>query len=171
MFDNPYRVAKINHSVKSVGEDKLIEYTYSFRGKSGKRYIVIVEQYSYYVFVVKFCLQDRKYHPDRFNQITKLNECGRILSTMGFLMKEMYNNNPYASFGFIGSNSKGESKENTKRFKIYSSVVQQLISPVIFYHRKSLKNSAYLLINKNNPEPELFLKVNEMFDRIYLLNA
>jgi len=77
---------------------------------------------------------------------------------------------PYASFGFLGSNLPGEEKANTKRFKLYSSVISQLISPIGFEHRISLKHSAYLLINRDNHEPELLNKINVMFDRIYLFN-
>ncbi|MGN6533914.1 MAG: hypothetical protein ACTHK0_19390 [Ginsengibacter sp.] len=170
MFISAYSYSKINHTLKQIGDDKLIEYVYSFRGKTKKRYIVIVEEYSHSVYIVKFCLQERKIYSDRFNHLTNLNECSRILTTIGFIMRDIHKNNPYASFGFIGSNLPGEDKENTKRFRLYSQVVSQLISPVGFEHRTSIKHSAYLLINRDNPEPELLDKINLMFDRIYLLD-
>lgn len=129
MFLSSFPYSKINHSTpKFIGEDKLIEHVYSFRGKTNKRYVVIIEEYPFFVFIVKFCLQERKYHNDRFNKLTNLNECSRVLTTIGLIMKEIYKQNPFASFGFIGTNLPSEDKENTKRFRLYSRVVSELIS-------------------------------------------
>ena len=91
------------------------------------------------------------------------------LKSIGYIMRDIYKKNPYASFGFIGSNLPNEEKENTKRFRLYSKVVSQVISPIAFEHRLSLKHSAYLLINRDNHEADLLNKINLMFDRIYLL--
>ena len=171
MFASAYPHSKLNHTSKQLGEDKLIEHIYAFRGKTNKRYIVLVEEYNYFVHIVKFCLQERKIYSDRFNQLTNLNECSRVLTTIGHIMRDIHKKNPYASFGFIGSNLPGEEKENTKRFKLYSNVVSQVISPVGFEHRVSLRHSAYLLVNRDNHEPALLNKIDAMFDRIYLLNT
>jgi hypothetical protein len=169
MFLSSYPFQKINHTPpKLIGQDKLIEHVYSFRGKTNKRYIAIVEEYDYYVFIVKFCLQERKYHPDRFNLLTNLNECSRVITTIVLIMKDVYTKNPYASFGFVGSNLPNEDKENTKRFRLYERVVRQIISPVAFEHRQSAKHSSYLLLNKDNPEHNLLSKIDKMFERIYL---
>jgi hypothetical protein len=171
MFASYYPFSKLNHTApKIIGEDRIVEHVYSFRGKTNKRYIVIVEEYNHFVYIIKFCLQERKIHPDRFNHLTNLNECSRVLTTIGQIMKEVYLKNPYASFGFIGSNLPNEKKENTKRFKLYSRVVNQVISPVAFEHRQSAKHSAYILINRDNHEKDLLGKIDAMFDRIYLLN-
>jgi hypothetical protein len=170
MFVTGYLFSKVNFTSKKIDDDILIEHVYAFRGKTSKRYVVIVEEYQYFVFIVKFCLQERKKYSDRFIQLTGLNECSRVLTTIGHIIKEIYNENHYASFGFIGSNLPDEEKENTKRFRLYSKVVSQLIAPVTFEHRLSLKNSAYLLINRDSNEPDLLNKINAMFDRIYLLS-
>lgn len=169
MFISSFDYTKLNHSKKHVDKDTYIEHVYSFRGKTNKRYLVFVEEYDYFVFIVKFCLQERKIYSDRFNHLTNLNEGSRVLTTIGKIMKEIYQRNPYSSFGFIGSNLPEEQKANTKRFKLYSKVVSQLISPIGFEHRKTEKHSAYLLINKDNHEENLLHKINSMFDRIYLL--
>lgn len=171
MFISAYPYSKLNHTTKKLEGDNLIEHIYAFRGKTNKRYIVIVEEYNYFIHIIKFCLQERKIYSDRFNQLTNLNECSRVLTTIGHIMRDIYKKNPYASFGFIGSNLPGEEKENTKRFRLYSNIVSQVISPVGFEHRLSLKHSAYLLINRDNQEPELLSKIDAMFDRIYLLNS
>lgn len=171
MFISSFPYSKINHSVKLIGSDKYVEHVYSFRGKSRKRYLVIVEEYDFHVFVVKFCLQERKIYSDRFTQLSNLNECSKVLTTVGYIMRDVQKKNPFASFGFLGSPLPEESKTNTKRFKLYSKVVSQLISPIIFEHHISLKHSGYLLINRDNEEPELLDKIIEMFDRLYLLTA
>lgn len=169
MFLSSYPFCKVNHSKpKQIGKDKLIEYVYSFRGKTNKRYIVIVEEYEHFVFIVKFCTQERKSYSDRFNHLTCLNECSRVLTTIGKIVKEIYEKNPYASFGFIGSNLPAETKDNTKRFRLYAKVINQVISPILFEHKQSKKNSAYILINRENHEPNLLEKIETMFERIYL---
>ncbi|MCG2612792.1 hypothetical protein LZZ85_00815 [Terrimonas sp. NA20] len=171
MFDAGYPFTKLNHSrPKPIGEYNVIEHTYAFRGKTGKRYIAIAEEYNYFTYIIKFCLQERKIHEDRFTRLSRLNECSRVLTTIGQIIKELYQKNPYASFGFIGSPLPEEAKENTKRFKLYSKVVRQVVSPVAFEHRESAKHSAYVLINRDNPEENLLKKMEKMFDKIYLLN-
>ena len=171
MFISSFTYSKINHSQKYIGGDKYIEHVYSFKGKTNKKYLVIVEEYAYFVFVVKFCTYDRKNHPDRFNSLTNINECSRILTTIGYIMKEMVQNNPYASFGFIGSPLPGESNQNTKRYRLYSNVVSQLISPILFEQKSLIQKSAYLLLNRDNHEPDLQKKIEEMFNRIYIMDA
>ncbi len=166
MFQEGFKFTKINHS-QNPSPPPIVTYNYAFRGKTGKRYLVIVEQYDFYVYIIKFCLQERKVHPDRFNILTGLNECSRILTTIGAIMKDFYNKNPYVSFGFLGSPLPGEKANNTKRFRAYARVVSQMISPVDFEHRPSPKHSAYLLLNIHNSEPDLFAKVTQMFNQIY----
>ena len=168
MFLSSFQFNKINSIKKSIGDYKFIEHNYSFRGKSNKRYLVIVEEYQYSIFIVKFCLQERKIYSDRFNHLTKLNECSRVFTTIGEIIKKIHNDNPFASFGFIGSNLPGENKINTKRFRIYRKIVTQVISPVHFEHRESPNNSAYLLLNRDSNYPDLFEKAIEMFQNIYL---
>lgn len=169
MFVSGFPFSKLNFRNRKVGDDVIVEHAYSFRGKTGKRYIVIVEQYNYFMYIVKFCLQERKFYSDRFNHLTKLNECSRVLTTIGLIIKEIHKANPFASFGFIGSNLPEEGKENTKRFRLYKRVVNQVVSPVFFEHRISLKHSAYLLINRDNHEEDLLDKITSMFERIYQL--
>jgi len=168
MFASAFPFSKINHCPpRKSGEYNVVEHVYNFRGKTNKRYIVIVEEYNYFVFVVKFYLQERKVHPDKFTKLTNLNECSRVLTTIGQIIRELYQKNPYASFGFIGTNLPNESKNNTKRFRLYSRVVEQVISPVLFEHRSSLANSAFLLLNRDNHEADLLKKIEIMFETIY----
>lgn len=171
MWDTPFKFEKLNHTPpKPIGEWSLITHNYSFRGNGNKRYLAIAEQYDYSIYVVKFCHYERKNHPDRFTKLTGFNECNRVLTTMGFIMKELYSKNPYASFGFIGTNLPEEAKSNTKRFRLYSTVVTQLVAPVDFIHVQAHKHSAYLLLNKNNEDPGLRENIEKMFNSIYNLD-
>jgi hypothetical protein len=171
MFISSFSFSKINRSLpKKLGQFQLIEHVFHFRGNSGKRYIVVVEEYDYSVYIVKFYLQEKKRYPDRFNQLSGLNECSRVLTTVGQIIRHMYNLNPFASFGFIGSCLPGEKRQNTKRYRLYSNIVKQVISPVLFEHRESTEYSAYLLVNRDNQEQHLLEKIELMFNSIYLLH-
>ena len=173
MFDSPFTYKKLNYQKRQLGEDSYIEHVYVFRGKDKKRYIAFVEQYNFNVFAVKFCAHERKNYTDRFNILSRRFECNRILSTIGAIMRETIANNPYTSFCFIGSTLPEESKNNTKRFRLYSKVVEQLISPVLFEHRKSPDNSTYLMLNKDNmaQQQDLLIQIETMFNHLYLLGT
>ena len=89
MFATAYPFSKLNFTSKKIGDDTLIEHIYVFRGKTKKRYIVIVEEYHYFVHIVKFCLQERKIYSNRFIHLTNLNECSRVLTTIGHIMRDV----------------------------------------------------------------------------------
>jgi hypothetical protein len=163
MFTSSFPFSKINSQHRTLSGRLYIEHNYSFRGKTNKRYIVILEQYEFSVFSVKFCIQEHKNFDDRFNRLTNLNECSRVISTVGMIMKSVLDKNPYASFAFVGSPLSSESEENTKRFRLYSKVVENLISPVVFEHKIAVSKSIYLMINRNNLEVNLIDKLTEMF--------
>jgi hypothetical protein len=71
----------------------------------------------------------------------------------------------YASFGFIGSNLAGEERNNTKR--LYFNIISQLVSPLDFELRYSIRNSICLLLNRNNTEPNLIDKIIATFMSLY----
>ncbi len=74
--------------------------------------------------------------------------------------------NPYASFGFIGANSIGEQKSNTKRFMIYQRIIKNVISPITFSHYLSEEKSAYLIFNKLG-DVEQLKAIQGMFKTIF----
>lgn len=171
MFSSSFTYTKINHCLKKAGDYSYVENVYRFRGSSGKLYIAVVEQYDYNVYVVKFYLQEMKNRTDRYNILSNLNECSRVLTTIGMLMQEIFGNNPYASFGFIGVPLKNEAVDNTKRFRLYSRIVQNKISATFLEHHPAGKLSAYLLVNRNNSESDLIPKLDKMFNEIYILHG
>lgn len=71
-------------------------------------------------------------------------------------MLSIYEADPIASFGYIGSNGMNEDTYCcTKRFRVYTTLMARYISGEIFYHVQNKSKSAYLMINrhtlKNNP--------------------
>lgn len=136
-------------------------HNYSFKGKSKKRYIVLAEQYDLSVFAVKFYLQEHKFCEHKYRRLSHLNECSRVITTVGNIIKEIISKEPFASFVFIGANSFNESKTETKRFKLYSKVIANLVSPVLFEHHFSIKLSSYFMINRHMDEPDLLKKIEK----------
>jgi hypothetical protein len=74
-------------------------------------------------------------------------------------MLQLYQNDPMASFGFLGSHSINkihngqsmeEEKENTQRFRIYQTLMFNFFGTETFEHTRSVKHSAYLLINRQH---------------------
>jgi len=168
MFTDFFPFTKINHQRRNREDHSYVEHNYTFKGKMGKRYVVIAEQYNYALFAIKFCLCEHKFYPDRFNRLTNFNECSRVITTVGQIIKEVSEVNPIASFVFMGSELPGEEKTNTKRFKLYERIIGNIVSPVKFEHFTSKSKSAYLLLNRNNPEPDLLNKVSGLLEQIFV---
>ena len=167
MFDTCYEYRKINTRTKIEGSYEYKIHSYSFYGRSKKRYLVSVEEYEYFVFAVKFNLAERKECTDKYNALTHLFECPSVLGTITKILKELNDANPFTSFVFVGTNLPNEGKDNSKRYRIYALIVANLISLVNFNHYMNPKNSAYLLLNKHNLEEKLLSKIVNMFTLIY----
>ena len=167
MFVTPFPYREV--CKRPVGKDGIhYEHVYSFHGKSQKRYIVQLQQYDNYVYAVKFYLQEKKNDCHKYEYLSNLNECSRVITTVGFIVRAFYREkDAYASFGFIGSNLMGEERNNTKRFRLYFNIISQLISPIDFELRYSIRNSICLLLNRNNTEPNLIDKISATFMSLY----
>ena len=158
MFTQHFKYRKINHQHFTIPYP-LIAHNYSFVGNTGKRYIVIAEQYEFHVFAVKFYLQEDKSCKHKFQKLTKLFECSRVITTVGKIVMDLTSENPYSSFVFIGSNSAKEAKPNNKRFRLYARIIENLVSPLIYEHHYSVDLSSYVMLNRHNEEPMLLSKI------------
>jgi len=167
MFDKPFPTRFINRQTNSASGFNTIWNNYCFKGKNNKRYIVIAEQFDFMVFVVKYYLAEHKSCEQKFNKLSGQHECSRVIATVGRIMVDIYNDNPFASFAFIGSPLNGEGEKNTKRFRVYSKFIENVISPTAFEHKTSRTHSAYLLLNRNNQETDLLPKIENMFRPIF----
>ncbi|HTN47179.1 MAG TPA: hypothetical protein VL098_12595 [Flavipsychrobacter sp.] len=165
MFTDHFPYRKINFDII----DGVITHNFTFFAKSGTRYIVLAEQYDFFVFAVKFYNARHKNCSERFNRLTNKYECSRVITTVGHIMKDIFNNNPFASFAFIGSQLKDEGKSNTKRFRLYSRIIESLVAPLNFEHRPIPQHSAYIALNRHNTEPQLLEKIEQMFQHIFVV--
>jgi hypothetical protein len=83
-------------------------------------------------------------------------------------MLYFYRKNPFATFAFIGANSIFElNRKNTRRFKIYKQIMENSFSVITFNHLVYEDESAYILLNKDNLEDNLFEKIEQMFMSFY----
>jgi hypothetical protein len=159
MFSNSdgYSYFFKNKKNECDGTMNFVRHTYTFKStRSNQTYIIEVDEFEdYLLFVVKFYLKAHRYSDKKFNLHTKYQEAPSCISTCINLMVDLYKENPFRSFAFIGASSEGEKSENTKRFRLYKRVMEAIFSPITFKHFQHPKSSAYLLLNKiyadNNP--------------------
>lgn len=167
---------KFNFVGKVKGND-YTEWTFSFKcSKTNERYIVLLHQFEFDIFIIKFFLKKHKLSKDKYKLLTNLNNGTRILSTCIDVLIHVYTICPNASFGFIGEQLKNEKESKrfkkeliNKRFSLYRRMVTSLFDDTLFSHHQYLNENAYVLLNKSNPEPDLILKIEGLFGRHYNL--
>lgn len=123
--------------------------------KSGLDYMVRVEEYPNNMYAVKFYLKSHSNSDRKYQLLTNTYEARTVINTCINIMLSVYDKNDKASFGFIGSNSDGESISNTKRYRVYSKIIATYFSDKLFMHIENIDRSVYMLINrlelKHNP--------------------
>ncbi|MFZ5998863.1 MAG: hypothetical protein ACOYW3_00005, partial [Bacteroidota bacterium] len=144
---------------------------YAFRTNKGRRYLVLIHEYEYKVFVIKF--HDARYKNSalRFNMMTGEFDCGRVLRTVIEIAALTLRNEPLASFAFVGVYKIGkETKdtENSQRHRIYMKLAENFLGGQTFIHSYENKSNCYLLVNKANENPtDLHGTIVEMFAQTY----
>ncbi len=167
MFDQSYDFEFKGSQKPNAGDHFFQKYIFTFKCRFNNRYIVNVEKYEFDIFVVKFHLKAHSDSENKYNLLTGLNDVGRIVRTCINIMLHFYEENEFSSFGFIGSNLINEEISDTKRFRIYSKVMENFFSPLKFNHYKFPGKSAYLLLNKANEKHCQLDKVQKMFLEFY----
>ncbi len=148
------------------GKATFYKHTYSFKTQRNNTYLVEVDEFEYFeLCAVKFYLKAHRHSNRKYQLITKLNEMPSILSTCVNIMLERYQSNPLQSFGFIGMNNENEEEANSKRFRLYSKVMQRVLTPDKFTHEIYIDKSIYLLLNKESlvQVPDLRQKIETFF--------
>ena len=137
-----------NLDAKNESNSILERKLYSFKSdKTSQVYHLIVDVCKFNTYVVKFYLKNHRYSKRKYNILSNLNEPRNVLYTcLCILIREIYNINPKASFGFIASNLINESKNNTKRFRFYEKFISTFVGNKTFNHYKYEEFSAYILI-------------------------
>lgn len=167
MFSQHFHFRYINSHKRVEGGQQIVTYNYSFRGKTNKRYIVLAELHPHNIYAVKFYLQEHKSCAKKYQRLTSIGEGSRIITTLANIIKVLYAKDDTSSFAFYGMHSEGEPKGETKRYRLYARILENLVSSVFFQHEKSAKNSAYLLLNRKYNDPDLLKKVEAMFKELY----
>ena len=143
---------------------------YHFRSTRTKKwYIVRVEQYPNDFYGIKFYLKDDRLNPHKYNRLTGLNEPRPIIYTCIAILMELAEQNPNASFGFIGANLLGESERETKRFRVYRRVLTTYFSEEHFLHYQIVEKSAYALVRRHvvDNNPEIIKEISTYFSDNY----
>lgn len=175
MFGEAYQFSyrKFTLGNKNHGQPWIKEHLYTFKGKKDSQYMVIVEEYDFDFYAIKFHLKKDRNNKKKYEELTGYNDATRVIRTCVDIMIDLYKKNPYCSFGFKGSNSENESVFNTKRFRIYRQVMEYFFSLEKFFHFYDISSSSYMLINKDNPldtpKGNLFEQIKNMLLSHYII--
>lgn len=170
MFDTYYIFSKVGtdkaHNKKYLKE----VLTYSFR--SGNYYLVEVEVYTHDIYIVKYFLKKHRSNPLKYNLLTGEHKSAKVISTCIRIMLSIYNKNKNANFGFLGAHiivpgGEIESREETKRFRVYKTAVLGLFGEETFTHHRDTEHSTYLMINNKNNVEFIKDKAVKMFNDIF----
>lgn len=167
MFDSHYAFRLVS-SGKVINEYPLIaRRNFSFWTIKKRRYLVLIHEYEYKVFVIKFCDARFKNHANRFSMVLNDFDFPKILRTVVEIAKQTLDISPSASFAFVGVHKEGkETKKtaNTQRHRIYTKVTEYFLGGETFLHSYEKQTNCYLLVNRINENPEALHKtIVDMF--------
>lgn len=148
----------------------LYKLLYSFVStKSHQCYWVWVEVYEQDFYAVKFHLKAHRHSPNKYQLLTGLNEARPVINTCIAIMLEIASRNPSASFGFIGSNNEGEEISNTKRFRIYRTMMATYFRKETFEQFSNISKSSHVMIPRTvfAKNPDIVNVLNEKFRDLY----
>jgi len=170
LYHYPYRfVQRVN--VLSRGNDFLkYKLLYTFKSpKSHQWYWVWVEVYERDFYAVKFHLKAHRNSEKKYNLMTGFNEARPVMNTCVVIMEKIGQENPRASFGFIGANMEMEKEANTKRFRVYKRLMATYFPTRVFKHFFIVSRSAYVLVRQTElaSHPDLLNDLNQKFKGLY----
>jgi hypothetical protein len=179
MFDTSEGYAYLLKSKSNIieGDLQFRKHIYTFKSpKTNQTYVLEVDEFEAFVLcAVKFSLKAHRNSSRRFSLKSGLQEAPSILTTCINVLMQLYDENPYRSFSFIGMSSEEEQtdptkgKNNTKRFRLYCKIVAYLVSDKKFHHYRYAKSSAYLLLNRDYAatQPKLLEQIESFFLKHY----
>ncbi len=171
MFDKRYYDYKFVGKDKGDGFDFIEASIFRFKTKYQRTYIVRLEEYRHNIRILKFYDKNHSDSENRykmtFDPKKEPNDAIKVLGTCLNILVDTAKENPNASFGFIGENSLDESKEDTKRHRVYKRIVENFFDPAKWLHSVNKNTSTYLLINRNTDETKKLQDIKKMFVRIY----
>lgn len=129
---------------------------WTFRSiKSGKRYIVEVEEFEKDFYGLKFYWKGVEKSKDRYSLLTNDFEPRIIVRSCVEVMLEYFRRNPLISFGFVAApdlendieGKNVDSSAGSRRFRFYQRMMVNLFGPKTFYQVSDTTNTIYLMIN------------------------
>jgi hypothetical protein len=119
--------------------------------------------------VIKFYDKNLRNCPDKYNHLTGDREPRRIIMTCINILRSIYENDEKSSFAFVGTNCIGEPKKNSKRFRVYKTIVTTQFGGDTFAHFINEDNSAYLLLRQAELEANknLLNDIQDHFHTVY----
>lgn len=145
-----------NHSGLTINRPH-VEHLYIYRFNTHQYpYLVEIERYPFHIYAIKFYRRNHKNSKQRYNILSNENKCSRIVGTCFSIFMDIYSKNPYASFGFVGSQTVDnlgnfiEETNETKRFKVYRQAVRNYFGDQTFTHFTDPTNSVYLAVSNAN---------------------
>lgn len=119
--------------------------------KSNKRYIVEVEKFSNHFLGLKFYWKGVANCKNRYSLLTNDYEPRTIVMSCIYIMLEYFKKDNCSSFGFVAANDLNNSNHRTipnKRFRFYRRMMLSIFGLKTFAQGYDIKNSIYLLINR-----------------------
>jgi hypothetical protein len=169
MFEEHYPYEKCGKRIPNISSnDPLKEiHIYRFDAPGYGKYLVEIYRFDLQVMVIKFCLRKNWKYPKRYEWLA--NEkftsllASRVIRTIFKIAQDILENEPQASFAFIGvpksrtiiykknaNTFESKDKPENQRFRFYRQVVGRFIGGENFDHSYEENLNAYLLTNKKN---------------------
>lgn len=167
MFDGWYAFRYVN-SQTVLNEYPLIrKFTYSFKTKSHRRYLVLIHEYEYKVFVIKSHDAAHKLLSNRYNLIFNDFDCAKVFRTVIEIALQVLKTERIASFAFVGvpkENKEEKDQANSQRLRVYKLIAENFLGVETFLHGHEIRSNCYLLVNKYNIVPEaMYETIVDMF--------
>ena len=170
MFESWYPFRQINVQPTVNEEILLRKFSYSFKTDK-RRYLVLIHEYKYKVFIIKFHDAAHKHLPNRYNLVFNDFNCTKVIRTVIEIALRLLDTEKIASFAFVGVNKEKKEKEfqsNTQRLRIYKLLSENVLGVETFLHGIEPQSNCYLLVNKKNKDPEnLYVSIVDMFSAEY----
>ncbi len=163
----PYPIKFIQRKQKWFKSPHISRYIFTFISSTKKlQFVIEIDEFEHNFYALKFYPKHLKKSADRYNLITNNGDVIRILLSCASSIPIILEKNKLASFGFVGSRTRSkknrsfsESFYQNKRYRIYSTLIQEVIGNKFFDHFEFNNLSAYLLLNKANTNPQKLKKV------------
>jgi hypothetical protein len=151
MFNTFYSF-KYRNKEKPNFSNETYDYVHrlTFTSKHNQKYIVRVEEYEKQsLYAVKFYLKNHSLSDKKYSISTNFGDATVIIRTCIEIMLYFYREkNGLASFVFIGATDVSETSDtNTKRFRVYTAIMEFYLTPKRFKHFSFAPQSLYLMLN------------------------